>query len=244
MKTLTKRKRAILDFITDNLKVDNVQYEDIDCSHRVGEVVDGKPTMLFRCYSCDLVQILIKNRYKLKDTSYVLYEDSTYLHRQLLQVLKDEPRTESAWLFNGGVWSKMASNGRIAKFTLLDDVNAKIIAESAKNPGHQNTHKAFTNRNTRAAWKRNKRQAHSTVRSPNMSHVSNTTHPTEPNMSIHSSPLINMANTTLQQMQNATMHHIPIISPNTSTMIPPLFPNTNLLDLQNLANTSGTTLQA
>lgn len=128
-------KHAVLDFIKDKLQVDNVMFEDIDCTQRVGEVVDNKQSMLFRCFSRDLVQILLKNGFNVKGSQTVLYEDSTYLHRKLLQALKDDPRIDSAWLYNGSVWAKMAANARISEFTLLDDIQSKITTESAKKPG-------------------------------------------------------------------------------------------------------------
>jgi hypothetical protein len=83
-------KYLTLDFIKDHLKIDNVRFEDLDCAHRVGRVVAGKQTMLVRCFSRDLIQIMLKNRFHLKDTEMVLYEDSPLLNRKLLQKLKDD----------------------------------------------------------------------------------------------------------------------------------------------------------
>jgi hypothetical protein len=119
-------KHLVLDFVKDSLLIDNVCFEDIDCAHRIGCVVDKKQTMLIRCFSRDLVQIMLKNCYNLKNTDYVLYEDYPLLNHQQMQELKDDPRTESAWIYNGSVWSKMAANGKIVKFSLTDDLNEKI----------------------------------------------------------------------------------------------------------------------
>ena len=83
--TTEHAKHLVLDFVKDSLLIDNVRFEDIDCAHRIGRVVDNKQTMLIRCFSRDLVQIMLKNRFNLKDTPYVLYEDSPLLNRLQLQ---------------------------------------------------------------------------------------------------------------------------------------------------------------
>ena len=131
---------------------------DIDCAHRIGRVVDQKQTILFRCFSRDLVQLMLKNRFNLKDSDYVLYEDSPLLNRQQMQELKDDPRTESAWIYNGAVWSKMASNGKIVKFSLTDDLNQKIDEESAKQLGRPTQTRPKIARIPRAAWNKNRRR--------------------------------------------------------------------------------------
>jgi hypothetical protein len=115
--------------------------------------------MLVRCFSRDLIQLIIKSRFNLRESQLVLYEDSPLLSRQLLQTLKDDPRTESAWIYNGSVWSKMASNGKIVKFNLLDDIDTKINEESAKKLGRPTQKKPQYTRKPRSAWQKNKRQS-------------------------------------------------------------------------------------
>ena len=120
-------KHVVLGFIESSLHIDNVFYEDIDCAHRVGRVVDNKQSMLARFHARDLVQLILKNKTKLKGTSVVVYEDSTYLNRQLLQVVKDHPKIDSGWISNGAVWGKTEPNGRKIKFTLGQDIDALLI---------------------------------------------------------------------------------------------------------------------
>jgi hypothetical protein len=156
--TTEQAKHLVLDFVKDYLKIDNVCFEDIDCAHRIGRVVNNKQTMLIRCFSRDLVHIMLKNRSNLKDSPYVLYEDSPLLNRQQLQELKDDPRTESAWIYNGAVWAKMAANGKIVKFVLSDDIDAKILEESAKHLGRPTQTRPKFARIPRAAWNKNKQK--------------------------------------------------------------------------------------
>jgi hypothetical protein len=130
--TSDQSKHVVLNFIKDKLMIDNVTMEDLDCSHRVGEVKDNSQPMLVRCYSRDLVQTLLRNKSNLKGSDIMLHEDSTYLNRQHRLKLKDDPRVENSWLYNGSVWAKMTSNGKIAKFSLDDDICTKIQKESAK----------------------------------------------------------------------------------------------------------------
>jgi hypothetical protein len=103
-------KHVVLGFIESSLHIDNVFYEDIDCAHRVGRVVDNKQSMLARFHARDLVQLILKNKTKLKGTSVVVYEDSTYLNRQLLQAVKDHSKIDSGWTSNGAVWGKTEPN--------------------------------------------------------------------------------------------------------------------------------------
>ena len=125
-------KHIVLDFIRDQILIDNVTMDDLDCSHRVGDIVDKTQTMLVRCFSRDLVQQLLASKPKLKGSTIMLHEDSTYLNRKLRLRIKNDPRVENAWLFHGAVWAKMCSNGKIAKFGLDEDILSKIQKESDK----------------------------------------------------------------------------------------------------------------
>jgi hypothetical protein len=132
IETSDQSKHVVLDFIKDNLMIDDVTMDDLDCSHRVGEIKDHCQPMLVRCYSRDLVQTLLHSKSNLKGTEIMLHEDSTFLNRQLRLKLKADPRVENSWMYNGAVWAKMVSNGKIAKFALDDDMYEKIGKESAK----------------------------------------------------------------------------------------------------------------
>ena len=187
-------KHLILDFIKDQLKIDGVRFKDIDCAHRVGRIVDHKQTMLFRCFSRDLIQLILRNRYHLKDTTLILFEDSPLLNRKQQQDLKDDPRIESSWIYNGAVWAKMSANGKIAKFTIIDDIEKKIVEESSKHLGRPaQPRPKLPSRNPRSAWKKNRntRQlpplANTTI-PPTAHHNANTSHLTAnhpANNSIH-----------------------------------------------------------
>jgi hypothetical protein len=75
--TSDQAKYLTLVFIHDILYVDNVGIEDVDCAHRVGKIYNGKQTMLIRVFSRNLTQHILLNKKNLKETQYVLYEDST-----------------------------------------------------------------------------------------------------------------------------------------------------------------------
>jgi hypothetical protein len=125
-------KIKVLDFITNELKIKNVKLSDIDCAHRVGVVTDkGTQTILTRFFSRDLTQLVIKMRTILKGSDYVVYEDCSYLTKQLLREVKGHPSIESGWQANGGqVWGKLKNGGRKVKFYLGDNLSMKILRET------------------------------------------------------------------------------------------------------------------
>jgi hypothetical protein len=172
-------KHRVLDFIRDKLQVDNVRFEDIDCAHRVGRIIDKKQTMLVRCFNRDLIQMMLRSRYNLKESALVLHEDSPLLNRQLLQTLKDDARTESSWIYNGSVWTKLASNGKIAKFNLLDNIDEKLDEEAAKQLGRPAQRKPTHARKSRNAWNKYKRQSSSAPSSTHMTPLPATTQQTQ-----------------------------------------------------------------
>jgi hypothetical protein len=237
--TTDQAKHTVLDFIKDKLHVDNVLFDDIDCTHRVGEVVETKQPMLFRCHSRDLIQVLLKNRFRLKGSEIVLYEDCTYHHRQLMQSLKDDPRVESSWIYNGAVWAKMAANSRIAKFTLLDDIQTKITTESAKSQGRPNQRQIPQNRKSRISWKKYKRQSHPATPQHNATITFNNNQTQAPNSTVTTATSIPAL-----LLNSSGILQPTTTSPNTSTVIPPLFPNMNSLgpQAQAIANLSSTIL--
>jgi hypothetical protein len=228
-------KYKVLDFIKDNLHVDNVLFDDIDCAHRVGEVIDSKQPMLFRCHSRDLIQVLLKNRFRLKGSEIVLYEDCTYHHKQLMKTLKDDPRIESSWIYNGAVWAKMAANSRIAKFTLLDDIQTKITAESTKTQGRPNQRQTHQKNKQRTTWKKLKRQPRPEALLHNDTVTFNTNHTQAPNYShIAATSIPTQLQNQLQSMN---------VSSATATNIPaPLFNNSGILQPTPMTHNSSTTV--
>jgi hypothetical protein len=127
IETTDTSKRVVLDFISNNLKIGNVKFSDIDCAHRVGVVTDkGTQTMLTRFYSRDLAQLLQKNRTTLKGSPLVLFEDCSYLTKKLLREVKDHQGTESGWYSNCQVWGKPLHGGKKMKFDLGDDITNKL----------------------------------------------------------------------------------------------------------------------
>jgi hypothetical protein len=228
-------KHKVLDFIKDNLHVDNVLFDDIDCAHRVGEVIDSKQPMLFRCHSRDLIQVLLKNRFRLKGSEIVLYEDCTYHHKQLMKTLKDDPRIESSWIYNGAVWAKMAANSRIAKFTLLDDIQTKITTESTKSQGRPNQRQTHQKNKQRISWKKLKRQHHPEALLHNDTVTFNTSHthtaatsiPTQLQNQILS---MNVSSATATNIPAPLFNNSGILqptpmTPNSTTAVPPLLQN-------------------
>jgi hypothetical protein len=127
-------KYLTLDFIQDILCIDGVTLADVDCAQRVGAVVDGKQTMLVRFFSRDLAQHIISNKRNLKETPYILHEDSTLKSRKLLRSLPDHPRIESAWIAYGSVWGTPVNNGKRIKFQLGDNIDKKIDEEFCPAP--------------------------------------------------------------------------------------------------------------
>jgi hypothetical protein len=126
-------KQLVLGFIQEHLHIDNVVIDDIDCAHRVGRVVDFKQTLLVRFHARDLVQLILRNRTKLKGSQYVLFEDCTLKNRKLIRELKNHPKIDSAWSVNGTVWAKTEPNGRKIKFTLGDNLDI-ILANKPNRP--------------------------------------------------------------------------------------------------------------
>ena len=68
----------------------------------------------------------------------MVYEDCSYLTKQLLREVKAHPEIESGWQANGGqVWGKQKNGGRKTKFDLGDDITAKLHRLQPTTPAQQ-----------------------------------------------------------------------------------------------------------
>jgi hypothetical protein len=118
-----RSKALVVDFIVNQLKIDNITIDDIDTAHTVGRSdQDGKQTILTRLFSRDLIQLMTKKRRLLKDSDFVLHDDLTLRDRKLLWNLKRHPNVESAWSSNGSIWSKPISGEKSHKVTIGDNL--------------------------------------------------------------------------------------------------------------------------
>jgi hypothetical protein len=124
--TTAEAKMISLAFFTDNLKVPGLSTMDIDCAHRVGKVSASKQTMLVRLYERDYVDLLLKKKSNLKGSTFVLYEDATFLDRKLINLLNDHPLVENAWMTHGTIWAKKVDGGDKVKVTIKDDINSVL----------------------------------------------------------------------------------------------------------------------
>jgi hypothetical protein len=118
-------KYVAVDFFNDVMKQD-IEYEDIDCSHRVGKVENKKQTLLVRLYSRELVESLLRKKKELKGKPYVLYEDATMVNRVIVNTIKRMPLIENAWIINGTIWAKKVG-GEKFKVGIHDNL-ATLIA--------------------------------------------------------------------------------------------------------------------
>jgi hypothetical protein len=130
-----RSKALVVDFIVNQLKIDNITIDDIDTAHRVGRKdQDGKQTMLTRLFSRDLIQLMTKKRRLLKDSDFVLHDDLTLRDRKLLWDLKRHPNVESAWSSNGSIWSKPISGEKSNKVTIGDNLEDKLRLPTPPEP--------------------------------------------------------------------------------------------------------------
>jgi hypothetical protein len=120
-------KNTVCDFLENHLDITDIYVPDIDCAHRVGEVMQDKTQMMLVRFHArdDVAQILHKRRI-LKGSPLVIYEDCTYQNRQLLKKLKNHPDVESAWTKNGQIWAIKRNTDRKIKFNILDNIDTKL----------------------------------------------------------------------------------------------------------------------
>jgi hypothetical protein len=127
VETTHETKLRVVDFITKELKIEGVHYEDVDTAHRVGiKDINGKQTVLTRFYSRDITQKLLKNKRVLKGSDYVLHEDLTLKSRTLLYNVKHHSHVEAAWSQNGSIWTILKTGGRKFKVKITDDLEEKL----------------------------------------------------------------------------------------------------------------------
>ena len=48
-------KTVVVNFLKSRLNINHIKIEDIDCCHRVGDIIESKQMMLTRFYSRDFV---------------------------------------------------------------------------------------------------------------------------------------------------------------------------------------------
>jgi hypothetical protein len=68
----------------------------------------------------------MKNKRNLKGTGILIYEDTTWMNRQLITELKDRDDVDSVWLKNGQIWVRLEPTGRKFKISIADDVETKL----------------------------------------------------------------------------------------------------------------------
>jgi hypothetical protein len=122
--TTEEAKYVAVDFFNDTLKVD-FDYEEIDCSHRVGKIVANKQTLLVRLFSREQVDTILSKRKNLKGSTFVIFEDATMANRLLVNALNRMDVVENAWITNGTVWAKKAGGTKF-KVTIHDNLDTLI----------------------------------------------------------------------------------------------------------------------
>ena len=126
-----KTKDIILRFCSEKLDIKDLVTSDIDCAHRLGDVVDGKQTILFRCFARDVVDYLLRNKTRLKNSNIMLFEDMSYKDRRLLHAIKERTlEVESAWYLAGKIWAKLRTGKKI-KISINDDLD-EVLKGKAK----------------------------------------------------------------------------------------------------------------
>ena len=119
----------------------DIPTNDIDCAHRVGGRKDGKQIMLVRFIHRDHVETIIKNRHALKNSDYVIYEDTTYGNRKLLNRLHVHPMIKQSWYIRGKVWG-LTHKGLKVRFVIYDDIAARIREQTSKQDEYKRQQKA------------------------------------------------------------------------------------------------------
>jgi hypothetical protein len=117
-------KKIVIQFILEHLKVSNVAPQESDCAHRVGRIsTESKQTMLVRFFKRDLTDHLLSKKKLLKTTDYVMFEDTTWLNRRLINALNRRPDIEKAWCIGGTVWAKARNTDQKTKVGINDDLD-------------------------------------------------------------------------------------------------------------------------
>jgi hypothetical protein len=91
--------------------------------------------MLVRFFRRDFVDLIAKSRTLLKNSGVVLFGDTSYLNRRLLNALNDRDEVESAWLTGTTVYMKLKAHGPDGKKIIVkvtDDIDV-IIKKNLRN---------------------------------------------------------------------------------------------------------------
>jgi hypothetical protein len=122
--TVLEAKKIVVQFILEHLKVSNVGIHELDCTHRVGRISsENKQTMLVRFFKRDLTDHLLSKKKLLKTTDYVMFEDTTWINRRLINTLNRRPDIEKAWCIGGTVWAKARNTDQKTKVGINDDLD-------------------------------------------------------------------------------------------------------------------------
>jgi hypothetical protein len=124
--TTHQAKEVDLQFFKDKLKISDLLYNDIDCAHRVGSITDFKQTMLIRFHARDSVDYVMRYKTNLKGSGIVLYEDTTWRNRKLINKIKRRADVDSAWCIGGTIWCKLHKSPNKIKITLGDDLDVLL----------------------------------------------------------------------------------------------------------------------
>jgi hypothetical protein len=141
-------KEIILQFCKDKLEIRDIVATDIDSAHRLGEIKEGKQTIIMRFFARDVVDYLLRNKTRLKNSNIMLFEDMSYKDRTLLHALKERTlEVESAWYLAGKIWAKLRS-GRKIHVTIIDDLNTVLRGKGKprkRKPYQRNTRRSSAN---------------------------------------------------------------------------------------------------
>ena len=125
--TLAQAKDRLFRFFSEFLNIQNIKPEDIDCAHRVGYPGrDGAQTMLVRFFRREICEYLQRSKKMLKGRPIVMFEDTSYKNRQLLNALTNRAEVESTWCIAGRVWAKLHHYPNKVKFSIIDDLDVKL----------------------------------------------------------------------------------------------------------------------
>ena len=113
-------------FFADLLNIRDITPFDIDCAHRLGEVKDGKQTLLIRFFRREIAENLLRSKKMLKGRGFLMFEDSSYLNRELLKALNRRPEVENQWITGGRVYAKLQNCTKKVLFLITDDLDLKI----------------------------------------------------------------------------------------------------------------------
>ena len=120
--------KLVVDVIQNHLGL-TLDESRIEAAHRVGkarELEDGRiiPKAII-CRFCDRRDrdLVMVNRKKLKGKKIAIADDLTMLNYKLLNRVKNSPKFQDSWAWNGKVFGKLIS-GKIHKISLFQNFDA------------------------------------------------------------------------------------------------------------------------